>query len=66
MRSGIYLCVEFCIAPRPTASLKGDAARYLAAFVALRQEVIALLGSAVPVLPNPGALETCASPLELL
>ena len=66
MRSGIYLCVEFCIAPRPTASLKGDAARYLAAFVALRQEVITLLGSAVPVLPNPGALETCASPLELL
>ena len=66
MRSGVYLSVEFCIAPRPTASLKGDAARYLAAFVAVRQECIAVLGRAVAVLPNPGALETCISPLELL
>ena len=63
---GTYLSIEFCTAPRPSPSLKGDAARYLAAFVALRRHVASVLGGAVAVLPNPGATETCPWPADYL
>ena len=58
LRSGVYVAVEFCIAPRPSFSLKGDSTRYLRAFLEVRAAVHAVLGARVPVVPNPGAAET--------
>jgi len=58
VRSGLYVAVEFCIAPRPSFSLKGDSTRYLRAFLEVRAAVGAVLGARVLVVPNPGAAET--------
>ena len=53
-----YVAVEFCTAPRPTASLKGDSAKYLACFGGVCRVVAMLFDGAIPVLANPGPEDT--------
>jgi len=45
--TGTYLAVEMCTAPRPTATLKGDNARYLAALSELHFAVTLAFGGLV-------------------
>ena len=60
--AGCYVAVEFCTAPRPSASLKGDSARYVAMFAQVARLVSLLFDGAVPTIPNPGPAETQPPP----
>ena len=60
VRGGCYVAVEFCIAPRPSASLNGDSSRYAACFAGVARVVALLSDGAIPTIANPSPSETIA------
>ena len=58
VRAGCYLSVEFCTAPRPSVSLKGDSAKYLECFANVARMVTLLFDGAIPTVANPSRDDT--------
>ena len=56
--AGCYLAIEFCTAPRPSVSLKGDSIKYVQCFASVARMVTLLFDGAIPTLPNPSRDDT--------